>query len=127
MTHPLPTRRALLLGGLLMSLGFNAFGASGNWPERPIRLVVAGSSGAGGDIFARLIAAPLSKALNQPVVVEAKPGANGMIACDTVAKAAEAGVTVIVVEAGKTLLLERETMVAAAERHGISIVGLRHG
>ncbi len=46
---------------------------------------------------------------------------------DTVAKAAEAGVTVIVVEAGKTLLLERETMVAAAERHGISIVGLRHG
>lgn len=46
---------------------------------------------------------------------------------DTVAKAAEAGVTIIAVEAGKTLLLDREIMVAAAERHGIVIVGLRHG
>lgn len=46
---------------------------------------------------------------------------------DTVARAADAGVTIIAVEAGKTLLLDRQTMIAAAERHGITIVGLKHG
>lgn len=46
---------------------------------------------------------------------------------DTVARAAEAGISVIVVEAGKTLILERSLVVAAAERHGIAIVGLKHG
>ncbi|WP_423067911.1 UDP-2,3-diacylglucosamine diphosphatase LpxI domain-containing protein [Devosia sp. CN2-171] len=43
---------------------------------------------------------------------------------DTVAKAAGAGITVIVVEPGRALLLERATLVAAAERHGITIIGL---
>lgn len=43
---------------------------------------------------------------------------------ETVARAAEAGITVIVVEAGKTLLLDRPTLIAAAERHGITILGL---
>ncbi|MCJ9709672.1 tripartite tricarboxylate transporter substrate binding protein, partial [Bordetella hinzii] len=57
------TRRAVLLGSLLMSLGAHAWAAEDNWPQRPIRMVVAGSPGAGGDIFARLISAPLAKAL----------------------------------------------------------------
>lgn len=43
---------------------------------------------------------------------------------DTVATAAEAGISVIVVEPGRALLLDRATMVAAAERHGITILGL---
>lgn len=104
MTHSFYTRRTILLGGLLMGLGVNAFAAQDNWPDRPIRLVVAGSAGAGGDIFARLIAAPLSKALKQPVVVEAKPGANGMIACDTVAKAAADGYTLLFAPSSAILL-----------------------
>jgi DUF1009 family protein len=45
---------------------------------------------------------------------------------ETVARAAEAGITTIVVDAGKTLLLDRATLIAAAERHGIGIVGLKH-
>lgn len=104
MTHPFPSRRAVLLGGLLMGLGVNAFAQQKKWPDRPIRLVVAGSSGAGGDIFARLISAPLAKALNQPVVVEAKPGANGMIACETVAKAAADGYTLLFAPSSAILL-----------------------
>jgi tripartite-type tricarboxylate transporter receptor subunit TctC len=58
-------------------------------------MVVAGSSGAGGDVFARLISEPLSKVLKQPVVVEPKAGANGLIACDAVAKAAGDGYTLL--------------------------------
>ena len=90
------SRRKVLLGGALLSAGVgSAFAKTGNWPERPIRLVVAGSAGAGGDTFARLIAEPLSRVLKQPVVVEPKPGANGLIACDTVAKASGDGYTLL--------------------------------
>ena len=92
--HPI-RRRSVLLGGLMLGTGVGAFGNTGNWPDRPIRMVVAGSSGAGGDVFARLISEPLSKVLKQPVVVEPKAGANGLIACDAVAKAAGDGYTLL--------------------------------
>jgi len=88
-------RRTVLLGSMLLGAGVNAFANTGNWPNRPIRMVVAGSSGAGGDIFARLIAAPLAEALKQPVIVDAKPGANGLIACDAVVKSPGDGYTLL--------------------------------
>lgn len=86
-------RRTLLMGSLLMGAGVQAHAQSSKWPDRPIRLVVAGTPGAGGDIFARLIATPLQNVLKQPVVIENKAGANGLIASDTVAKAAGDGYT----------------------------------
>ena len=92
------TRRLAVLSSLVLA----AFGAtapaqaqSDNWPNRPIRLVVPSAPGAGGDIFARLIATPLGEILKQPVVVDGKPGANGMIASDMVAKAAGDGYTLL--------------------------------
>lgn len=95
MNNTLIKRRTVLMSSFLLGAGVSAFANTGNWPSRPIRLVVAGSPGAGGDIFARLIAEPLSKVLKQPVVVEPKPGANGLIACDAVAKAAGDGYTLL--------------------------------
>ncbi|RCW70367.1 Bug family tripartite tricarboxylate transporter substrate binding protein [Pseudorhodoferax soli] len=95
MSHTPIHRRTLLLGSLLLGSGIPALANTGEWPARPIRIVVAGSAGAGGDIFARLIAEPLSRALKQPVVVEPKAGANGLIACDTVAKAQGDGYTLL--------------------------------
>ena len=90
-------RRSLLLSSLFLGSGIqsHARASTVSWPSRPIRIVVAGSAGAGGDIFARLIAMPLQKVLQQPVVVDPKPGANGLIACDTVAKAAADGYTLL--------------------------------
>ena len=95
MNTKLIKRRTLLMSSFVLGAGFKASANTGNWPARPIRIVVAGSAGAGGDIFARLIATPLQKILKQPVVVEPKPGANGLIACDTVAKAAGDGYTLL--------------------------------
>ncbi|MDN8617734.1 Bug family tripartite tricarboxylate transporter substrate binding protein [Variovorax ginsengisoli] len=97
-------RRTVLLGGMLLGAGVKAMAAPEPWPSRPIRLVVAGSAGAGGDIFARLIADPLGKTLKQPVVVDAKPGANGLIACDTVAKAPGDGYTLLFAPSSSILI-----------------------
>ncbi|UUZ62662.1 tripartite tricarboxylate transporter substrate binding protein [Polaromonas sp. P1-6] len=95
MNNTLIKRRTVLMSSFLLGVGVKARANTGNWPARPIRIVVAGSAGAGGDIFARLIAVPLQKVLKQPVVVDPKPGANGLIACDAVAKAAGDGYTLL--------------------------------
>jgi len=95
MNNTMIKRRTVLASSLLLGAGIKAHANTGDWPSRPIRIVVAGSAGAGGDIFARLIATPLQKVLGQPVVVEPKPGANGLIACDTVAKAVGDGYTLL--------------------------------
>ncbi len=85
--------RRMALGATLLTLAAGAAAQTGDWPNRPIRFVVAGPAGAGMDIYARMITTPLAKALGQPVVVENKPGANSIIGNDAVAKAAPDGYT----------------------------------
>ena len=63
------------------------------WPAKPIHLIVPFPAGGQLDVVARLVADRLSPALGQPVVVEAKPGADGNIATELVAKSAPDGYT----------------------------------
>jgi len=67
--------------------------AQGTWPERPIRLVVPFPAGGQLDVVARLVAEKIAPALGQPVIVEAKPGADGNTATEQVAKSAADGYT----------------------------------
>ena len=67
--------------------------AQGTWPERPIRLIVPFPAGGQLDVVARLIAERISPALGQPVIVEAKPGADGNTATEQVARSAPDGYT----------------------------------
>lgn len=68
--------------------------AQEGWPARPIRLYVAFAPGSGNDLIARQLAPKLAEALGQPVVVENRAGAGGMIGTDAVAKAAPDGYTI---------------------------------
>lgn len=61
------------------------------WPDRPIRLIVPFPAGGQLDVVARLVAERISPVLGQPIVVEARPGADGNIATELVAKSAPDG------------------------------------
>lgn len=89
----LPLRRRALLGSVLLVTAFGAQAQAADWPSKPIKLVVAGPAGAGMDIFARMLAAPLQAALKTPIVVDNKAGANSLIGNDAVAKSAPDGYT----------------------------------
>ena len=69
--------------------------ADGTYPSRPLRLVVPYPAGGGADTIARLIGQQLTQSWKQPVVVDNKPGASGILGNDTVAKAAPDGYTML--------------------------------
>lgn len=70
------------------------------WPDKSVRLVVPYPPGGNVDSAARIVAAKLQEAFGQPFVVENKPGAGGMIAGETVARAAPDGYTLFVAANG---------------------------
>ncbi|MBX9699964.1 MAG: tripartite tricarboxylate transporter substrate binding protein, partial [Acetobacteraceae bacterium] len=58
-----------------------------SWPERPIRWIVNFPPGGAADILSRALAEQIGGGLGQPIVVENRPGAGGMVGSDVVAKA----------------------------------------
>jgi tripartite-type tricarboxylate transporter receptor subunit TctC len=67
------------------------------WPARPIKIIVPYAPGGLADVTARLIADNLSPRLGQPVTVDNRPGANGSIGTNAVAKAEPDGYTLALV------------------------------
>jgi len=71
--------------------------SQGDYPGRPVRIVVPSPPGGGTDIVARVLAQHFSKAMGQPFFVENKPGAGNMIGIEFVARAPADGYTVLFV------------------------------
>jgi tripartite-type tricarboxylate transporter receptor subunit TctC len=67
-----------------------------NYPSKPIKAIVPFAPGSSTDQIGRAFAAKMSESLGQPVIVENKPGANGMIGADFVAKAPADGYTILI-------------------------------
>ncbi|MCY1223188.1 Tripartite tricarboxylate transporter family receptor [compost metagenome] len=83
-----------LAGAAILGTTGQAF-AQQPYPSKPIRLIVPYPAGGGTDTVGRLVGQRLAEILGQPVVVENKPGASGMLGNDTVAKAPADGYTLL--------------------------------
>jgi tripartite-type tricarboxylate transporter receptor subunit TctC len=81
---PRAGRRALIAAGMGL-LATPALGQAA-WPSRPLRIVVPFGGGGGTDVTTRILAPRLAEILGQPVVIENRPGAGGVVGTDFVAK-----------------------------------------
>lgn len=96
-----PSRRTLAALGVALIATTFAFPATAqSYPDRPMRVSVGFPAGTGPDLLARVVGQRLSEFLNQPVVVDNKPGAGGQIATQLVAKSAADGYNLLMAEAG---------------------------
>ena len=81
---------------LLVTFAFCAVGASAQpYPNRPIKLIVADSAGGAPDQLARLVAQKLSDSVGQPVVIDNRAGAGGVVGAELAAKSAPDGYTLL--------------------------------
>lgn len=91
----------LRLLGLLAAASFCALSAAETrWPERPVRVIVAGPAGSALDALNRLVVERLGARLGQPFVPDFRPGASGTIAADALLRAAADGHTLLVAPNG---------------------------
>ncbi|MCU0970062.1 MAG: tripartite tricarboxylate transporter substrate binding protein [Rubrivivax sp.] len=83
---------------LLLTLGLAAAGAAFGqaWPSKPIKAIVPFAAGSATDQIGRAFAEKMAATLGQPVVIDNKPGANGMLGAEAVAAAAPDGYTILI-------------------------------
>ena len=121
------TRRALLCG--TVAAPFIAHAQSTDFPDKPLRFVVGFPPGGPNDLLTRLIAPGIGERLHRNVVVENRAGANGEIACASVAKApadgsvfmlASNGSTTVAASLNKSLPYDIRTDFAAVAPVGIN-------
>ena len=90
-------RRTALIASTAAAVAFMAgpVAAQGQWPNKPVRIVVPFAAGGTTDILARAVAPELSKAFGQQFIVDNRAGAGGNVGADIVAKAANDGYTLL--------------------------------
>jgi len=100
-------RRALLLGTVLSCLSTAALSQtpSAAWPSRAVHITVANTPGSSPDVLARYLAPRLGEAWRQPVVVDNRAGAAGILAADALAKSPPDGYALLVGADGPITIL----------------------
>lgn len=90
--------------GALALAGWSAASAQQNYPNRPVKVIVPYVAGGAADITARVISQKLSDGLGQAFVVENRPGANGGVGAEIVAKAPADGYTLLIAASGPIVI-----------------------
>ena len=85
-----------ILLAVLLAMLFSQLAVAQNYPSRPIRFIVPFAAGGGTDLVARTLAHKLTQALGQPVVVDNRTGASGVIGTELAAKSAPDGYTIMI-------------------------------
>src|SRR3984893_15164234 len=88
----LPALTALIFGALVVLAGATRAPAAADWPTRPVRLILTLGAGSGTDIGARLLADRLTQRWGQPVIVDNRPGGDGLVAINAFVTAHDAHV-----------------------------------
>ena len=93
---------------LSIAIAFLAYAAGSqvsaqDWPQRPIRIIVAFGAGGGADIIGRILAQAMQDKLGQAVIIENRPGAGGTIGNEAVARAENDGYTLGIMTAGQII------------------------
>ena len=96
----MPDRRLFLARAAALAAAPSLVSAQGTFPSRPVRIVVPNAPGGAADITARTVGQAMAAGLGQPVVIENKPGAGGVVAGETVARAEPDGHTLLLVSSG---------------------------
>ena len=101
-----------------------AAGAAQTYPVRPVRMIVANGAGSAPDVIGRLLAAKLAESWSQPVVVDNRPGATGLIAVELLAKSAPDGHTMFLSTMTNLIaMLMYQKYMLASELGSVTLVG----
>jgi len=87
----------------LLALPVGVHAQQVQYPARPVRIVVGFTPASSNDILARFIAAKLTERLRQQVLVDNRPGANGMIGAELTARSTPDGHTLMLVSTSHTM------------------------
>jgi tripartite-type tricarboxylate transporter receptor subunit TctC len=94
------TLMRIVLGGIVLSASLVPALAQQSYPTKPIRMISPFAPGGGNDILCRTIAQKLTENLKQQIIVENRPGANGIIGTEAAARSAPDGYTIVLVPSG---------------------------
>jgi tripartite-type tricarboxylate transporter receptor subunit TctC len=103
MNHKLSRRHIIALPVAVLALAGFAPALAQDYPDRPVRVLHGFAAGGNADGVARIVAAGLTQALGQQVIVEPRPGAGGTLAADAVAKSRPDGYTILLATGGHAI------------------------
>ena len=119
-------RRFVLAAGAVLAVfvGTITLAQAQKYPARPLRIIVGNGPGSAPDVVARLLAARLSESWGQPVIVDNRPGATGLIAVELLAKSAPDGHTMFLSTMTQLIsMLTYQRHMLASEFAPVTLVG----
>jgi tripartite-type tricarboxylate transporter receptor subunit TctC len=110
--------------GLLLALCVITTSTAQTYPARPVRMIVANGPGSAPDVIARLLGAKLAETWGQPVIIDNRPGATGLIAIELLTKSAPDGHTLFLSTMTQLIaMLMYQRYMLATELAPVALVG----